>query len=115
MFFIFVLQTTMFSCKRGDFSSAKKMTVLRHLYNHIPQDEWPYLCPVKKCLWYCRARYDFSTHKESKGHLKNMLANMEVVNELQPNPNARDPYAEGWITQYGMPVAVTPFKEKQFP
>lgn len=89
----------MYRCKRGDYASDKKNEVRKHLFRHIPQDQWPFTCPIVACDYYCRYRSDYGTHKATKQHQSLKLADLTSPEELKPNPQAASLVDTEWITE----------------
>lgn len=53
-------------CRHQAFS---RQQLQKHIYQHVPQDAWPYRCPIMMCHWYGRYSYEYKVHSVTKRHV----------------------------------------------
>ena len=61
----------MFQCMKCKKEFVGRGNALKHVYQHVAQDEWPVTCPLPPCQeWRGRFPSDYKVHKGTKGHAR---------------------------------------------
>lgn len=57
-----------FICKKCGRESSRKQSLTKHVFQHVPSDQWPYSCPLPECDWRGKFLSDYRPHRRSKSH-----------------------------------------------
>lgn len=74
-------------CKRCGHEGAKKQHVMKHVYQHVEHEKWPYRCPLPQCEWFGKYPNEYKGHVDTKMHLKATLQNPDLDDDnVEINP-----------------------------
>lgn len=75
-------------CKAADctYQAEKRQSVMKHAYNHVPSDKWPYKCPLRECRWFGRFPGEFDVHHKGKHHQRHLKTYPSPEAKVIPNP-----------------------------
>ena len=88
----------MYCCQKCDTTAVKKSSILKHVYTHVPCEQWPYKCPVPECRWNGKFMCEYKYHVIGKKHIAKKSIHPDI-DDTKPvkNPDRLIVMEEEWL------------------